>query len=472
MKSFRVRFLLILSIVLTVVSTVITYLNVEQKKESISLVIHTYKVIQASTRLLLLLKDMEIGHRSYLITSDRNFLEPYHEAVLDIDHDMDTLSTLVTTSPRQRELLEQRILPLVARKRADLEQSLLIMQQFGRDSATHFAGMKTAQTSMDSIRYWTQDFIQHEQALLKERSENLEQRYFVEDVIRFSSFALIGITSLAALITIANRDRDNKRLLSQLTELNVQLEQKVKERTRELEDANKNLLAVNEEKNHFLGITTHDLKAPLTGITGLLNLMKLDSDKLTSRHLEYIQLMESTCMDMNRLITDLLDLSRIEHGNMQVNSQTVLLGKVISQLDEHFRAWAFRKNIQLIFDSKVPGLITDHDVLVRILDNLISNAIKFSPAGKPVKIMINRDSGYVRFDVEDHGPGIKEEDKSKLFNRFQRLSARPTGGESSSGLGLSIVKDLVDLLKGTIEVNSSYGKGTIFTIRIPQSNQS
>jgi signal transduction histidine kinase len=471
-KSFRVRFLLILSIVLTVVSTAITYLNVEQKKESISLVIHTYKVIQASTRLLLLLKDMEIGNRSYLITSDKNFLEPYHEAVLDIDHDMDTLSALVTTSPRQRELLDQRIVPLVARKRADLEESLLIMQRFGRDSATHFAGMKMAQTSMDSIRYWIQDFIQHEQALLKERSENLEQRYFVEDVIRFSSFALIGITSLAALITIANRDRDNKELLNQLTELNVQLEQKVKERTRELEDANKNLLSVNEEKNHFLGITTHDLKAPLTGITGLLNLMKLDSDKLIPRHLEYINLMESTCMDMSRLITDLLDLSRIEHGNIQVNSQMVSLAKVISQLEEHFKAWASRKNIQLVFESKVPGLITDQDVLVRLLDNLISNAIKFSPTGKAVTITMTREGGYVRFDVEDKGPGIKDEDKVKLFKRFQRLSARPTGGESSSGLGLSIVKDLVDLLKGTIVVQSNFGQGTIFTIRIPQSNQS
>ena len=200
--------------------------------------------------------------------------------------------------------------------------------------------------------------------------------------------------------------------------------------------------------------------------------MKLDSDKLTARHLEYIHLMESTCMDMNRLITDLLDLSRIEHGNMQVNSQMVSLSKVISQLDKHFTAWAFRKNIQLVFESKVPGLVTDHDVLVRILDNLISNAIKFSPSGKAVTVTMKREGGYVRFDVEDKGPGIKDEEKIKLFKRFQRLSARPTGGESSSGLGLSIVKDLVDLLKGTVVVQSNFGQGTIFTIRIPQSNQS
>ncbi len=471
-KSVRVRVLLILSIVLVAVSAVITYLNVQQKKESISLVIHTYKVIQASTRLLLLLKDMEIGHRSYLITSDKNFLEPYREAVFDLDHDMDTLNSLVTTSPRQKELLQKRIVPLVAQKRANLEESLIIFTHFGRDSASHFTAIKSAQASMDSIRYWTQDFIEHEQALLKERSENLEQRYFVEDVIRFSSFALIGITSLAALITIANRDRDNKRLLNALQELNVQLEQKVKDRTHELEEANQNLLALNNEKNHFLGITTHDLKAPLTGITGLLQLMKLDSDKLTTRHLEYIHLMEETCTDMNRLITDLLDFSRIEHGKIQVNSQTVSTAKVFSQLDDHFRAWATRKNIRLVFENKVPGLITDHDMLVRILDNVISNAIKFSPTGKDVNISVTREGSFVRFDVEDKGPGIKDEDKDKLFKRFQRLSARPTGGETSSGLGLSIVKDLVDLLNGSIVVKTTYGAGTIFSITLPPSNQS
>ena len=103
MKAIGVRFLLILSILLTVVSAAITYRGVQQKKEVTSLVIHHYQVIQASTRLLSLLKDMEIGHRGYLIAADTSFLSPYHEALRDLDYDMDTLSLLIGQNPRQLE---------------------------------------------------------------------------------------------------------------------------------------------------------------------------------------------------------------------------------------------------------------------------------------------------------------------------------------------------------------------------------
>lgn len=450
-------------------STVITYLNVQQKKESIGLVIHTYKVLQASTRLISLLKDMEIGHRGYLITVDTTFLQPYREALMDIDHDIDTLTSLVKENRQQLEILLQRIIPLVQRKKNHLEESLLILTSFGRDSASHFAGMRVAKARMDSILFWTTNFTQNEQALLKKRSENLEQRYFLNDVIRFSSFALIGITSLAALITIAAKEKDNKRLLVELQQLNQQLEQKVKDRTRELEDANKDLVRLNEEKNHFLAITTHDLKAPLAGISGLLEVMKLEPGSLSLRQIEYIQLMEETCENMQRLISELLDLSRIEQGTTRLDIKAVSISKVLAELEDHFRSWASKKNIELIFLNHIgPKMIaTDHDILVRILDNVISNAIKFSPPDKTVTLLVGNEGNYLRFDIRDQGPGIHAEDRGKLFQKFQKLSARPTDGESSSGLGLSIVKDLVNLLKGTIDVKSESGHGTCFTVRLP-----
>ncbi len=469
MKAISVRSLLILSIALTMVSAVITYLNVQQKKEAIALVIHNYKVIQASTRLLSLLKDVEIGHRGYLITADKSFLQPYEEALLDINYDVDTLKQLVLNNPRQLEILQQKLIPLVDQKMANLEESFLILKTFGRDSASHFAGMKIMKARMDSIHFWTTNFIRYEQSVLKERSEDLEQQYFLNDVIRFSSFALIGVISVMALITIANKENDNKRLLVELQQFNQQLEYKVKDRTRRLEEANKDLVRLNDEKNHFLGITTHDLKAPLAGISGLLELMKLEKVSLSDRHLGYIQLMEETCQDMLRLISDLLDLSRIEQGTANMTVKEISIPKVVSQLEDHFRSWASRKNIKLNFEAPVSekAIFTDPDILVRILDNLISNAIKFSPKGKEVTISIINEETGVRFSINDNGPGIKDNERDKLFLRFQKLSARPTDGESSSGLGLSIVKDLVDLLKGTITVESEAGKGTRFIIRLP-----
>jgi len=321
---------------------------------------------------------------------------------------------------------------------------------------------------MDSIHFWTTNFIRYEQALLKERSENLEQRYFINDVIRFSSFALIGVISLAALITIANKENDNKRLLVELQQFNQQLEYKVKERTRQLELANIDLVRLNEEKNNFLGITTHDLKAPLAGISGLLELMKLEKGTLSEKHLAYIQLMEDTCQDMLRLISDLLDLSRIEQGTTNLTVQQVSFAKLISQLQDHFRSWAARKKINMVFDNQFRKvLFTDQDILLRILDNIISNAIKFSPQGKEVHTSIVGEDSVIRFIIQDHGPGIRPEERNKLFQKFQKLSARPTDGESSSGLGLSIVKDLVAMLEGTIEVQSEIGKGTTFIITLP-----
>ncbi len=468
MKAVSVRSLLIVSIALTLISALITYLNVQQKKEAISLVIHNYKVIQASTRLLSLLKDVEIGHRGYLITADTTFLQPYEEALQDINHDIDTLTGLVSNNPRQLEILQGKLIPLVDLKMSNMEESLLILRNFGRDSASHFAGMKIAEETMDSIHFWTTNFIRYEQILLKDRSEDLEQQYFLNDVIRFSSFTLIGIISLAALITIANKENDNKRLLVELQQFNQQLEYKVKDRTRQLESANNDLVLLNEEKNNFLGITTHDLKAPLAGISGILELMKLEKASLSKKHLDYIQLMEDTCQDMLRLISDLLDLSRIEQGTTNLTIQQVSITKIISQLEDHFRSWAQRKNISLIFDnqSRKP-LFTDSDVLLRILDNLISNAVKFSTQNKDVRISIVSDETTVRFIIKDQGPGIRPDERNKLFQKFQKLSARPTDGESSSGLGLSIVKDLIEMLEGTIEVESEVGKGTSFIIHLP-----
>lgn len=468
-KALSVRSLLIISILVTVVSAGITYLNVLQKKDATNLVIHHYKVIQASTHLLSSLKDMEIGHRGYLITKDTTFLRPYRESVNDLRYQMDTLALLVKGNPRQEEILKKRLMPLVERKRAHLEESLLILRIFGKDSATHFAGMQIARSQLDSIHYWTTDFIQHEQALLNERNESLEQRYFLNDVIRFTSFALIGITSLAALITIANKERDNKRLLAELQKFNLQLEEKVKDRTHELQEANRDLIRLNEEKNHFLGITTHDLKAPLAGIVGLLEVMKLDKASLSSRHLEYIQLMEETCGNMQRLITDLLDLSRIEQGTTTVIPQDISFIKIFSQLNDRFKPWASKKDITLHFQypEAATRIRTDKDILSRILDNLISNAIKFSPRNKEVSVTAGLKDQSLYLEIADQGPGIREDEKDKLFMRFQKLSAKPTDGESTSGLGLAIVKDLVVLLKGNIEVQSQAGQGAVFKIRLP-----
>lgn len=476
MKGLGVSTLLVLSVVLTVISAFITYLNVLQKKEATTLIIHNYKVIQASTRLLSQLKDMEIGHRGYLITADTTFLQPYQEALKAIDFDIDTLNDLVKEKPRQRDVLLNRLLPLINKKKNHLAESFTILKKYGRDSAAHFAGMRIEKERMDSIHLWTQDIINYERTLLREGNASLEQRYFINDVIRFSSFALIGVTSLAALITITNKERTNQQLLEELKKFNQQLEAKVRDRTHELQEANRDLVRLNDEKNHFLAIATHDLRAPLAGISGLLSVMKLDKEQLSSRHLEYIQLMEETSGNMEALISDLLDLSRIEQGTHEVTLSEINVARLFGQMHDRFATWASKKNITLSFQTEdnAKSLVSDSNLLARILDNLISNAIKFSPRSSQVMVVATRQESAFCFDVHDEGPGIKPEERGLLFRRFQKLSARPTDGENSSGLGLSIVRDIADLLKGSVTVlDRSPNKGTTFRVTLPNaSNQS
>jgi len=496
-KNKRIRILLITSIALTIISAGITYLNLQEKKESTALVIHTYEVIQSSSDLLSLIQDLETGQRGYLLTGDSSFLQPYHKALTAIDNDIRHLKEVVSYNPRQVALLNDRLVPLVERKKQNIAVSLDVLKRNGHDSAAHFVALRKGKTLTDSIRFWANDFTQHEEQLLLERNENLQEDYFIGNVIHFSSFALIGFISLIALFTIRNKERVNDRLLIHLKELNRNLEQKVKERTHQLEEekdltdqlnidlqnnleeikslhgalleANKRLIKLNEEKDHFLGITTHDLKTPLAGISGLLQLLSLDGQNLKSNHLEYVLLMQDACKKMQRLINDLLDINRIEQGATIVKKIPVRLSELIHSMQRQFMTWSEDKNILLQFENNfVTDVIeTDPDILQRILDNLISNALKFSASGKAIRVQSSEKNSELVIKVIDEGPGITKEELPLLFGKFQKLSSRPTAGEGSSGLGLSIVKELVQFLEGTIRVESTPGKGTAFIVILP-----
>ena len=172
--------------------------------------------------------------------------------------------------------------------------------------------------------------------------------------------------------------------------------------------------------------------------------------------------------NMYRLISDLLDNTALQLGKLELNLQAMNMTELCQEMIEQYRPSAERKR-QHIEASCEPScfIMGDWRRIVQVIDNLLSNAVKYSPFDTQMSVLLQKTGDMIRLEVRDEGPGLTEEDKQKLFGFFQRLSARPTGGESSSGVGLSSVKKIVDLHGGRVWAESLYGDGTTFIVELP-----
>jgi signal transduction histidine kinase len=234
-----------------------------------------------------------------------------------------------------------------------------------------------------------------------------------------------------------------------------------------------NLEKLNIEKNEFLGIAAHDLKNPIFGIQMLAKLIKEDDSLTPEENQEFIQDIINSCDRMIDIITKLLDLNAIESGKIKINIEVCDINNITKDIINQYLPKAHNKNIQIIFKTQSDGIgIVDHFALIQILDNLISNALKFSPYDKIININTWDDDNKIFLEIKDEGPGMNENDLKHLFKKFSKLSARPTGGENSTGLGLSIVKRYIDAMNGNINVTSNLGQGTSFKIAFPKEDES
>jgi signal transduction histidine kinase len=234
----------------------------------------------------------------------------------------------------------------------------------------------------------------------------------------------------------------------------------------ELEASNSELMRLNQEKNEFLGIAAHDLKNPLTVVIGTAGLLGLSRDP--ERTKQMAGKIVAAGERMLHLIKNLLDANAIEQGRFTSNINRCDLQALVHEVIENNLPTAARKDIRLQLESDTTcWAMTDLNATTQILDNLISNAVKYSPLNKTVHIRTRASNGIVEVSVRDEGPGISAEEQTKLFQKFTRLSARPTGGESSNGLGLSIVKRLAEAMHGSVRCESTPGEGASFTLQLP-----
>jgi signal transduction histidine kinase len=234
----------------------------------------------------------------------------------------------------------------------------------------------------------------------------------------------------------------------------------------ELAASNERLTHLNNEKNEFLGIAAHDLKNPLSVIVGSADLLKMTKEPVKIDKIA--QLIASAATRMRDLVTNLLDANAIEQGKFVSNIERCDLRVLVEQCVDHNQPSATKKGIAIRVGAS-EGLWgkADRAATLQILDNLVSNAVKYSPPNTTVHVHALPEADWILVSVRDEGPGINEADQKKLFQKFTRLSARPTGGESSTGLGLSIVKRLAEAMSGSIQCQSVVGFGATFMLRLP-----
>lgn len=248
------------------------------------------------------------------------------------------------------------------------------------------------------------------------------------------------------------------------------LEDKVAERTRELQEKNDALIKLNQEKNEFLGIAAHDLRNPLSAIQSLANIIRTSFDDFNKPKLvDFASMIEVSAQKMFSLIKNLLDVNAIESGHKNFLFATHNLLPFLQNVVNNYLEPAKAKEISLQFEATPDEyqILTDENAIIQVLDNLISNAIKYSPIGKTVYVRLLKNENTVRCEIQDEGVGLNEEDQERLFEKFSRLSPRPTGGEHSTGLGLFIVKKLVEAMKGKVWCQSQLGKGSTFFVEFP-----
>lgn len=236
-----------------------------------------------------------------------------------------------------------------------------------------------------------------------------------------------------------------------------------------IEQQNEELRYLNELKNTFLGIAAHDLRNPIGNIRLITHLLLEAQNDLSQRQcLALLNDINAQTNHMLSLLDDLLDVTLIEAGKLSLQLQPLDLGQFLTEIVQRHAMMAGPKGTQVVLEQVPPALAKADPVHLRqVVDNLISNAVKYSPPASRVTVAVERNSAGWRINVTDQGPGITEADRQNLFKDFARLSAQPTGGEKSVGLGLAISRRVVEAHGGQIGVDSLPGQGANFWFTLP-----
>lgn len=291
----------------------------------------------------------------------------------------------------------------------------------------------------------------------------------------------IGLTNALALVQLENLVTELKNLNDDYQKQNIQirkqnetlieLHNQLKEKADELEVQKEKAEESTRLKSHFLASMSHELRTPMNSILGLTELI-LEDKTLGSKNRERMEVVLKSGKRLMILINDILDLSKIEAGKMELHSEEVPLDELLNDLENSFLPLASQKEIAFKviknFNTKIV-ISTDRNKVTQVLINLLGNAIKFTENGFVELRVSSIDNKQLKFDVIDSGIGVSEEDQAIIFEEFRQLDASTTRKYNGTGLGLAICRKIAEMLSGNLTIKSELGKGSTFTFTVPLS---
>jgi len=277
----------------------------------------------------------------------------------------------------------------------------------------------------------------------------------------------------SAVEELSRQNRDLVAILGELEEKREELERlngQLSRSNRELNEANARLRELAEMREEFLALTTHDLRSPLTVISGVISFFSSGRlGELSPEQKNMVGMMERNTQNLIELVNDLLDAAKLESGSLPVELAATDLRTLVREVCETMLPLVREKELTLTEElpDDLPRPCADRVKLRRIIVNLLSNAVKFTLKGGRIIVRARQEDDLIRLSVTDTGIGIAPEDREQLFDKYAQARSRSTRGEKGTGLGLYITKHLVELHGGEIHVESEIGKGSTFSFTLP-----